>query len=245
MKTHNVQPIMHNDRQKSVTFLRYTSRGFTLLEAMVAIAIFTVIMVVGISALLNVSNTHKKAQNMRSIIDTVSYLMEDMARNIRLGSDYYCIPGNGNLDLVTAGATGANSCTPDTMGGFGALALAIEPQEGTPYDPGGGEHNLDDQVVYEIATRNGSSENCELKKSTNGGIVGSFISVTPQEVEFHCTASGFNVYGPTTTGGANLDPDEPSRVIIRLTGIVRYKDTTTPLNVQTTVTQRALNKTTP
>jgi hypothetical protein len=52
-----------------------------------------------LGSVLNANLLHKKSQNMRSIMDNLSFIMEDMSRNLRVGYDYHCID-DGNLVLV-------------------------------------------------------------------------------------------------------------------------------------------------
>jgi type II secretory pathway pseudopilin PulG len=74
------------------------NKGFTLVEMMISAGLFTIIIFIGIGAVLTVSSVHKKNQKLRSVIDTVSFAMEDMARNARLGNSYNC---NGVGDCVS------------------------------------------------------------------------------------------------------------------------------------------------
>ena len=71
--------------------------GFTLIETMIAVSIFTIIVTIGMSSVLNASLIHNKSQDMRSIIDSLSFTMEDMSRNLRTGYNYHCID-DVNLD---------------------------------------------------------------------------------------------------------------------------------------------------
>jgi type II secretory pathway pseudopilin PulG len=64
--------------------------GFTLVEIMVASAVFIVIMVAAMGSLLVSNNAAKKARALRAAMDNVNYAMENMSRNLRLGSNYVC-----------------------------------------------------------------------------------------------------------------------------------------------------------
>jgi prepilin-type N-terminal cleavage/methylation domain-containing protein len=222
---------------------KYNQKGFTLLEAMVAIAIFTIIMVIGISALLNVSSTNKKTQNLRTIIDNLSFSMEDMARNFRLGSNFHCIDDGvvTNPDLLITPQDCPDQYT-DPHNGVGAVAL--EPMLGKIADtipgPGSSTHS-DDQVVYQLAysTVPGYTNYCVLQKSTNGGA--NFFDMTPPppEVLIDCERSGFNVLD-TGSDSASIFAPAP-RVLIRLSGKIEYKQTVTPFELQTSATQRTVS----
>lgn len=58
---------------------------------MVSVGLFTVIMIIGITAIINVSNTYRQNRAIRSSIDNISFSMEEMFRNIRLGYNYRCL----------------------------------------------------------------------------------------------------------------------------------------------------------
>ena len=73
-KTHKLQP----------------SKGFSLVEMIVALGLFTVIMFVMISVLASVSSANEKARTLRIVIDNLNFAVENMARTTRVGSDYYC-----------------------------------------------------------------------------------------------------------------------------------------------------------
>jgi len=64
------------------------NRGYTIIETMIAVSIFLVVITIGMEALLNANLIHRKSQDMRSIMDNLSFIMEDMSRNLRTGSNY-------------------------------------------------------------------------------------------------------------------------------------------------------------
>jgi prepilin-type N-terminal cleavage/methylation domain-containing protein len=71
--------------------------GFTLIEMMVAVTVFTVMTVVCLSAFLNISNIQRKAEAVRAVNDNLNFSIELMAREIRAGQDY--IVGGGGTSL--------------------------------------------------------------------------------------------------------------------------------------------------
>ena len=72
------------------------NKGFTIIETMISIGIFLIIVTIGMEALLNSSFIHSKSESQRSGIDSLSFMMEDMSRNIRMGSQYSCTDDAGN-----------------------------------------------------------------------------------------------------------------------------------------------------
>lgn len=78
----------------------WRSGGYTIIETMVAASLFIVVVTIGMGALLNANLLSNKSKNMRSIIDNLSFVMEDMSKNLRIGKDYHCID-DGILTATT------------------------------------------------------------------------------------------------------------------------------------------------
>ncbi len=187
------------------------SAGFTLIEIMVSIAIFTIIMVMGVSALLNTNTIHKVSNNQRSLIDNLNFMMEDMSRNIRLGYNYHCFIN----DQITGNET-PQSCP------SGSSALSIEGLNGKSDFP-------DDQIMYSFVNNPDDNQYYILEKKSSDS--SNFLNITPNEIKIS-KQSGFVVKGAEETG-------EQPTVLIRLFGTIKYKNVETPFNLQTVVTQRA------
>ena len=73
--------------------------GYTIIETMIAISVFLVVVIYGMGSLLSASLLHQKSEDMRSIMDNLSFIMEDMSRNLRTGNSYHC--AIGEVDLTT------------------------------------------------------------------------------------------------------------------------------------------------
>src|SRR3990170_3775145 len=68
----------------------FQNKGFTLIEVMIATTLFSIIMVIGTGAVLNSNTIFRKTENLRTIIDNLHFVMEDMSRSIRTGHGYDC-----------------------------------------------------------------------------------------------------------------------------------------------------------
>lgn len=66
------------------------SRGFTLVEMIVAIGLFAVVMLISVGALLALVGANKKAQALQSVMNNLNVSLDDMVRTIRTGSNYRC-----------------------------------------------------------------------------------------------------------------------------------------------------------
>lgn len=64
--------------------------GFTLIEMVVSLGLFTIIMFIATSAFLSIVNTDRKSRAVRIAADNLNLALEDMSRRIKTGSTYYC-----------------------------------------------------------------------------------------------------------------------------------------------------------
>lgn len=68
-------------------------KGFTLIELMVAIGLFAVVMTLATGAYLTMINVNRRAQALATGVDSLSFSIETMTREIRTGSSYACTNG--------------------------------------------------------------------------------------------------------------------------------------------------------
>lgn len=66
------------------------TKGFTLIELMVATSLFIVIMLSALSALFMLLDESKNSRALRFAMDNVNFAMDSMTRSIRMGTNYYC-----------------------------------------------------------------------------------------------------------------------------------------------------------
>ncbi len=64
------------------------------MEMMVAIAVFSVVMVTAMSALLNVIDANNKARAIKTAINNISFALEGISKDMRMGTDYACARDN-------------------------------------------------------------------------------------------------------------------------------------------------------
>jgi len=74
-------------------------KGFTLVEMLIAVSLFIVVVTISIGALLSVFDANKKAQTSKTVVDNLNLSIENMARTVRFGSNYYC-GINSNINSV-------------------------------------------------------------------------------------------------------------------------------------------------
>jgi len=193
-----------------------TKAGYTIIETMISISVFLVVIMIGMDTLLNANVVHQKSQDMSSIIDSLSFTMEDMARNIRVGSYYRCIAVAGDLDSSVIGM-------PKT--GNNCFGIAFEAST-----PAGNPLVSTDQWVYYIATG-------KLYKSTDGGANFTQLTLDNTVVGSSPSIAGFLILG------AEQPPDKQQPIVtIRLSGNITYKNVVSPFSLQTSVSQRLVDR---
>lgn len=70
--------------------IKYSEKGFTLLEMIIALAIFTIVALVAVGALLKIMDANAKSLSLKTTINNVNFALESISREMRVGSDYYC-----------------------------------------------------------------------------------------------------------------------------------------------------------
>lgn len=66
------------------------NRGFSLIELIVAVALFSIVMLVSVAALLALVDANRKAQALQSVMNNLNVALDGMVRSIRMGTDYHC-----------------------------------------------------------------------------------------------------------------------------------------------------------
>lgn len=82
---------MQNEKCK--TAYRYCGKidtGFTLIEMIVSLGVFSVALLISISAILSVSAAQKKAVALQNAEDNFRFAFEAIAKEIRTGRDFFC-----------------------------------------------------------------------------------------------------------------------------------------------------------
>ncbi len=70
--------------------------GFTLVEMLVSVAIFSVFMLVAVSVVLSIIGGNRKAQAINAVVNNLNFAIESMVRDMKTGYFYRC---EGNYDF--------------------------------------------------------------------------------------------------------------------------------------------------
>lgn len=199
------------------------NRGFTLIEMLVSVALFSMVMVVAIGALLGLSVATRKAEGINSTVNNLGSALDSMSRTIRTGINYHC------------GNTGSANTTQDCASG--SNFLEFQAADGTYV-----AYCWDTTATLYRKTLSSNPNNlfqaCDTPAhaATNG-----FLALTAPEVKIGSFAFYVNGSCPATPQPPNTctaDKQQPVVTMI-MAGTINITSTqSSSFNIQTTVTQR-------
>lgn len=199
---------------------------------MVSVAIFAVVMVIALGALLSIATADRKAETISSVMNNLNFAVESMTRNIRTGTDYHC----GTFGGGVSGTVG-DDCT------SGGDYFSFTSANG-------------DNVVYKFDNDTNPSTPCAQTGTTHGCIVrsvngGAYAPITAPEVVItninNSNSPGLAFYlrgslRGTPAFGMSGDDMQPN-VVITITGYVELGPAQRSLfTLQTSATQRLYDR---
>jgi prepilin-type N-terminal cleavage/methylation domain-containing protein len=194
-------------------------RGFTLIEMLVSITIFSIVMTLALGALLALSVADRKAETLKSAIDNITFALDSMSRAIRTGQNYNC------NDTTSLNPT-------DCVSGANYLTFLASSGIQTYY-----QFDTDNSVGNICGQPAGGTVGCLERKQTIGGVTGPWVPITSPDITIQNAGFLFRVLGaPSGSSGNTIQP----RVIITVSGTVQVGSTQPPtsFHMQTFVTQR-------
>lgn len=188
--------------------------GFTLIEIIVALGVFTVAVLISLSSFLAVLGAQKKAVAIGTIQENLNIALETMLKDIRVGRSYFCSNDINNFE-------GNGSNTNDCPNGGKILTILSRDK-------------IDNKIVsYRL-------KNAKLEKAIKDAGNGNFIEEDFTPITFNdlkITNLTFYVTGSTVIS----DTFQP-KVTITMKGEMGTGKSSSNFNIQTTVSQRMLDK---
>ena len=124
--------------------------GFTLVEMLVAVSLFTVVMTVSVSALLALVDANRKAQAIQSVMNNLNIALDGMVRQIRMGNNYHC--GSASQSGSFSALASREDCA------IAGTLVAFEAFGGDPTDSSDQwAYWIEDGRLYRRATQGGGS----------------------------------------------------------------------------------------
>ncbi|HEV3244891.1 MAG TPA: type II secretion system protein [Candidatus Paceibacterota bacterium] len=191
--------------------------GFTLIEMIVAVALFAIVMLIAGATLLSLVYANRKAQALQSVINNLNVSLDGMVRNMREGSNYRC--GGEASSYGDCTGTGGGSIIYFTP--FG-LSADDQPQHDWAY------------VFDSSGSYCGKDRICE---SEHGG---PWIPITSPEVQIQSLA--FYVVGTTPASQVQNGQYQQPKVVFVIKGQAgTQQNTISTFDIQATAVQRELN----
>lgn len=105
------------------------TRGYTLIELIVAVGLFAIVMMLASGAYLVMININRQTQGITVGIDNLSFALETMTRTIRTGTKYSCSTSIPHTDgspcpfstFFVTDSTGTGHAVSYTMGSIGSV----------------------------------------------------------------------------------------------------------------------------
>ena len=201
-------------------FKKNKTSGFTLLEVIVSVAIFSIVFVSVAGAFVSVMDAYQKVTSTSANIDNLTSALESMVRETKTGSVYFCSNSPGTF-------TTPHDCS--SGGNYFAFTNINVPR---PYG------SVNDPIVYKFVSCSGAPSDpyCgRIQRSDDSGASYYPVTVAPPAI----TINYVKFY---VTGTAPLPDIAQPKVTIIMKGTVGVKaNIVVPFSVQTTVSQRILD----
>jgi prepilin-type N-terminal cleavage/methylation domain-containing protein len=197
------------------TFQKKTA-GFTLIEMLVSLSLFTIVVTIAVGALLSLIGASKGVQSEQSVMTTLTFVLDSMTREIRTGTNYYCHT-SAVLDGAPVGTTNSRDC----VSGSNGLSFI---EGGTSLTTGASSK----RIAYYLDTSSGTNRIMRKVGILDPeSIVSDGITIT--DAQFFVTGS--------TRLGVSTNTVQPTVTII----LEARDDTGATTTLQTTITQRELD----
>lgn len=186
--------------------------GFTLVEMMVSLTLFTIVSTVAVGALLSIIGSNQKLVKQQTLISSAIASLDNMTREIRTGNYYNCQgAGYFNNNNQNSLAKNTNNCS------TGATGLSVVDTRSS----------TGNRIGYYFA-----NDSLWRKKGNQTA-----EKLLPNDVLLDVSASRIYVTGAETlTAGSNVE--QPTVTIVM---VLKATEETEPLTLQTTITQRSLD----
>lgn len=195
-----------------------SSKGFTLIEMLVSVGLFSVVMLVAVAAILSIIGNNKKAQGINNVVNNLNFAIESMVRDMKTGYLYKCSYSWPNLTQDSTGLCPSSTTPVDTVAFFSTLS-------GTPT-----------AVEYSFVaptTQNGVYVPGHIvKRTAPSGIPVDLTSTSDVDIQ------DVRMYVSSPASGSGLQPG----IFLIISGKANIADNeVTDFGLQTFISQRILN----
>lgn len=216
-----------------ISFLRKNKKvkvvnsGFTLIELMVSLSIFATTMVVSVGTLIVMIDMNAKAQALYATTTNLSFMLDSMTREIRMGYHYKCsVSAADNFPDVYESDGGIIQDVSDCVDG-NFIAFLREKDD----------HQLAYRLIVDPDTQKGVVEMAE--RDSTDDVVATWIPITSNDIDIDTFA--LTVENSTPYNEGSGDKKQPV-VYVSIKGkLYNGLEDATEFNIQTRMVERRLD----
>lgn len=217
--------------------------GFSLIEMIVSLGVFSIVVTTAVGALLVVIATNQQLQAEQTVMTNLSFALDSMTREMRMGSSFFCGSVNNTNTPVNGGATKIFQATNDDLKNLDKDETLDCPDGRTPttnkfqgvaFIEGGDSVTGDTSVNHRILYYFNTTEKKIYRRVDDEqpqSIVSSGLEIVDAQ---------FYVTGSETIRSDNTKFEQPT-ITIYLEAKEKDVATSKSYHLQTTVTQRTLD----
>lgn len=79
----------------------HSTKGFTLIEMLVAVALFSIVLLICLGSIMTIVDVNKKSQTLTTVMNDLNFTLENMTRSLKTGILDLTFPGSGNYTALT------------------------------------------------------------------------------------------------------------------------------------------------
>ena len=167
-------------------FRKKSTQGFSLVEMVVSLMIFSVVAVIALGAMIKIVSVNKKAQALMSSITNINFALDIMSRELSLASSVHCndtISPSTNTEILTSPPTDV-ACESNFSAKKSLVVVFQTPNPGTGCTSG---QTLSNAYFFHIPSSSAKSFTLEKAEQTSctdsfGSSNAPFVPVTASEV---------------------------------------------------------------
>lgn len=200
--------------------------GFSLIELLVSIALFSVVITMSVGTMIILLDANAKAQNMNVLMTNLSFALNSMSREIRTGFSYYCDSGSEAASIPLPEDT--SNCS------NGGTRFSVVETDNSLTGGSRGSYSQDNRITYYFDPAFHSNGNGAILRRVG---TGDSLPITSEEIDI--TEFSLLVVG---SDPGPLDSAHSPRARIMIAGTAgEIEGLDTSFRLQTTVTQRLLD----
>ncbi len=187
----------------------HTEAAFTLMEVMVAISIFAIIITIGIGSLLTIFSTLQKTRSDRQTLDSVSYMMDTITRQVRTAQTVFVEEGGQVLKIKNQDGDVIEFKTESVSGDQSYYKLVMI-KGGEQYDLTPAEFQIEPPYIFEYVSAVNSQQGIlkinisGITKSGRTGVdspISLQTTVSKRIFDYESSTASDNESGSDGTGG--------------------------------------------